>query len=354
MSFEIESKSKKYVDNDYDVNDFLFTSRKELIILHCFAIVLHAVSCLLGGLIIRNYDPSVPVIATLFEFVPGTEFIIPKPSVWFRASVLWPEVAVEAITAFFHVIYLIALILPRFNSFIKRYVANTPSANALRWIEYAITSTVMSAFGGISLGMNDAYFFVKTISTGIALQACGYILEILQANNADGTPNIRDRRLYQIIWWVIGSSLNLVSVGLLLYHIFASELHGAQSLFIQNTLPFACWYQTFGFIAQKSFFKNQQFCDRFFCERWYLILSLSTKIAVFWLGFGTFRKIIEDNGVAPRSDVNWTAVRFSAMLVPAICVIAYIVKDVLQWRAHVLKNGLGRKTTKVKMFSLNL
>jgi len=353
MSFKlIESKSEKKVD-DYDVNDFRFTSKKELIILHCFAIVLHAVSCLLGSLIIRNYDPSVPVIATLFEFVQGSDFIIPKPVVWFRASVLWPEVAVEAITATFHVIYLFALVLPNFNSFIKRFIADTPSANALRWIEYAITSTIMSAFGGISLGMNDAYFFVKTVSTGIALQACGYILEILQANNADGTPNIRDRRLYQIIWWVIGSSLNLVSVGLLLYHIFASKLHGAQSLFIQNTLPFAFWYQTFGIIAQQSFFKNQQFCDRYYCERWYLILSLSTKIAVFWLGFGTFRKIIEDNGVAARTGVNWTAVRFSAMLVPAICVVGYVVKDVLQWRAHLMK-GLGRKTTKVKMFSLNL
>jgi hypothetical protein len=244
----------------------------------------------------------------------------------FSVDILWPTVAVEFITAAFHCVYILQLLNRPFERFVRRWIVNTSSINSLRWVEYAITATMMMEFGSISMQINDVYYFIRSVSSGIALQFCGYCIELLDHKDE------RDRSLYRILWWVIGFSINISGVIVLLMQTFGSSLGNAFWYFVENTVPFALWFNTFGIVASFTYERRRQFVDAYFSEKYYIILSLSTKIAVFWLSYGTYRQIMEGNGVVGRTpNVDWFAVRLCAMLIPALWLIGYVAYDMIEW-----------------------
>lgn len=313
---------------DHAKFDQKFATARELKFLHSSAIFLHLASGALGAWTLFSFDPRVPVTAPLIEFVDNSAtYFRYEPRVWFTTSVLWPLVSVEFITATSHIVYLLALIFPAVDKGIRKYVVNTPSLNPLRWVEYGITATIMTSFGSVNLGITDAYFFVKQVGDGVALQVCGVIIEMLDGEND---------AVFKLVWWMIGTLINFSGLICFLYQTFASSTHSALWLFIENSVPFAVWFQTFGLVARAQYFSSSKqfplFRDRFLVERWYIVLSVSTKIAVFWLGFGTFRKILEDNGVVARTGIAWNAVRYSAMVLPAIVPLGYLLRDRIQAR----------------------
>jgi hypothetical protein len=288
------------------------------------AIVLHVVSGALGSAASADLHQSAPAVAPLFRFVSNdpTQYIAAKPQVVFTVGLLWPSVAVEFITAFFHVVYLCMLWWPRG---VLRVFSSPNSANTLRWVEYGITASLMSAFGLLIVGANDFYLFLKILTNGVALQAIGYCIELLNCNRAE------DVRLFNVLWWVVGFNLNIINVFILLYQAFASDLGSALHIYYENIVPFFFWFQTFGVVASLAFWRWRQFADPNFCEKYYLLLSLSTKIAVFWLGFGSFRKILEDNGSVSHAGVNWDAVRYCAMVLPASVLVVSAWYDATSW-----------------------
>ena len=145
------------------------------------------------------------------------------------------------------------------------------------------------------------------------------------------------------MWWVIGSNLNLVNVGILLYQIFASDLGSNAHVFYENVVPFAVWFNTFGIVAQLTFRKWRQFADPNFSEKYYIVLSVSTKVAVFWLGFGSYRQILENNHSIPRTGLDWAAVRYSAIAIPACVLLGYVAYDAREWRrVRVTESRSGR------------
>lgn len=328
-----------------------YQSRSGLLTLNAFAVIAHALSGALGLALTQNGDPKVSTVASLVEFQTASQGGVfrPTPQVIFTTSTLKPYVAVEFITAGFHVIYLCALVWPSTDALLRRYVADTPSANPLRWVEYSITATIMGAFGSLNVGITSFYYFLKLVSSGVCLQLCGYIIELLDHENK------RDRRLFKLVW-TLGTLLNIFTVGIMLYQIFASKTH--QTVFYYNVVPFSIWFQTFGVVAQLSFKKWRQFSDPLFAERWYMILSLSTKLAVFWLSFSTYRQIAEDNGFASRTrGVNWTAVRFSASYVPLALVAGAAVWDAVTWSRRgreVLPEGTSRRFRREQTKSIKL
>lgn len=314
-------------------------SRLWLQALNVLAFSIHLVDGVVGIVLSRSGDPTVDVVAPLFEYhAAGSSqsFITPTPKVIFVSKILMPSVAVEFITAGFHLIYIGMLVSDRFDLFIRARVcgakyagtASTPSANPLRWVEYAITATLMSSFGSLAIGIFDFYYFLKNLATGVALQLCGHIIETL-----DWYVPSQRRTIKQV--WNLGTLLNFVNVGVLLFQIFASKTH--TNVFIYNTLPFAIYFNTFGIIAQLASRKYRQFADKYFVEKWYIILSLITKVAVFWLSYATYREIIEDNGFATRTSVSWAAVRWTAIGLPlgfAVWVAVYDFVGYGSWRVE--------------------
>jgi hypothetical protein len=246
---------------------------------------------------------------------------------------------VEFITCFFHILYLLQIHWPTFGDFVERFVS-TNSKNALRWVEYGITATIMMAFGNIAVGANDFYFFLKIVTNGFALQAIGYCIELLTYDKRD--KNAIDNRLFKILYNFIGLNLNIVNVFILLYHVFSSDTGSSYKYYIENCAPFGLWFQTFGIISYLSFYRYRQFKCINFTEKWYILLSLSTKVATFWLSFGTFRQILEDHKTVPSiQGVNWNAVRYCAMTIPAIIVIIYATLDWYRWK--YVYRMIGRK-----------
>jgi hypothetical protein len=284
-----------------------------LLILHCLAVVLHVLSGALGSVVITSTSrvSDVSLVAPYFEYITGQSdsgiFLKSIPQTVGSVSILWPAVAVEFITAFFHIVYIVLLYSKSADRISRRFIANTPSLNPLRWIEYGITATLMSSFSILAIGISDVYLFLKVIVTGVALQSIGYILEIvsgLDIGKDDAKLTMIKHRLFTILFWFVGFLLNFGNVIIMLWQTFGSTLHDAQILYIANSIPFALWFQTFGIVARFDFKKNWQFQDRYFTEKYYIILSLSTKIAVFWLSESTFRQILR--GIKSNCYKAWS------------------------------------------------
>jgi len=335
-------------------NDFKFVTKGHLLVLNGISLAVHLIDGILGSVIIGKHDVKVDVYAPLFTFVKGNQYFIPSPKKWLTTSILWPTVAVEFITAFFHFIYIAMLFSPKIDFMVRELVDTvfqfaylrqpmpSPSSNSLRWVEYSITATLMTIFGNVALGMTDGYYFVKTLVTSVILQICGYAIEFLDKDSE------RDRLFFTIIWWWFGSAINFASVGLMLYQIFASHTGSAQEYFIENVVPFALYFNTFGIIAQMHFSRFRQFADRYFAEKYYIILSLCTKVAVYWLSFGTFRRIIEnDLQTVPKTpNVNWNAVRYAAMSIPAFFLIITALYDAALWNEYKTSGEIKRSIGK--------
>lgn len=288
--------------------------RNKLALLNAFACVAHVLSGSLG--LALHERTKVDVYQPLFEYVKGGNLAFRQiPHTVFRIGILLPYVIVEYITAVFHIIYTSQLLVPSFARWMRRNVADTPSLNPTRWVEYGITASFLSAFGGNAIGLNQFPYFFKVLVDGFALQLIGYSLELL-----DCTVSLHVR--LQKILWNIGTLLNVSSVGILLYQLFASKAH--TDIFYYNVVPFTIWYNTFGVIAKLDFYKWRQFADPYFTEKWYIILSLSTKISVFWLSFATYRQISEENGQSKSAGVDWFAVRMCAswLLFGLIAIVA--------------------------------
>ena len=317
-----------------------YATDTELTFLHFVAIFIHLISGILGTLVALSNNPHVSVYSSLVSFVNRTDdgsYLIKNPTKVFTIATLSPNIAVEFITCFFHILYVLQLHWSTFDDFVKRFVS-TNSKNALRWVEYGITATIMMAFGNIAVGISDFYFFLKIVTNGFALQAIGYCIELLTYDKRD--KNAIDNRLFKILYNFIGLNLNIVNVVILLYHVFSSDTGSSYKYYIENSAPFGLWFQTFGIVCYLSFYRYRQFACINFTEKWYILLSLSTKVATFWLSFGTFRRILEDqNVIPPIQGVNWNSVRYCAMTIPAIIVIIYAVVDWYKWRIVYMKIG---------------
>lgn len=308
-----------------------YTSRQSLIYLNAFAVIVHFLSGILGYLTIKNRDVKVATQAPLFELVSTNStgsFIKSIPKTIFRSSVFWPFISVEFITAFFHIIYILALMSEGVDQWIKTYIIGSKSANALRWVEYSITAGLMSAFGNLNLGIFDFYYFIKNFSETAAVMLCGLIIELLDQDK-------KDERIAGIVWNT-ATVLNVTSVFVILFQIFSSKPHN--NFFYYNTIPYSIWFQTFGIIAWQAFKKRGFFADNNYSEKWYILLSLSTKISVFWLGFSTFKQIsIETHVAAPTKGVNWKVVRYFSSYFLLGFIALYALYEYNRWQ--VVKGG---------------
>ena len=311
--------------------------------LHIGAFIFHLTSGILGYYACINHNPNFSLIAPFFEFIKGApnidSFIQPMPKTVGTVSAFTPELFVEFFTAFAHLVYWFAVTYDGLDYYIRK-VLPSPSANPLRWVEYAITASVMSSFGGVNMGTNDFYYFVKTFALGVILQVCGYSIELLDSNSEDK----REKILFNVLYWVIGYVANFVNVVLMLVQIFGSKLHGELSLFIENSVPFAFYFSLFGIVCRYSYMKKGLWIDPWFAEKYYIVLSWSTKIAVFWLSFGTYRRIIQDMGFG-SSGVNWDAVRYCAIVFPFLPLLVFFIYDMIRWKRveKVLKKAAAPK-----------
>jgi len=296
--------------------------------LNVVALAIHLTNGILGVILASKSNPHVVATAPLVEFGSGnsTSLFRPIPKVIFTTGTFTGLNLFAFITAGFHVVYILVLNSPSFNYLTRAWLIDSPSLNPLRWVEYAITATIISLWAHLVIGNDSFYVFLLLIGSGVALQATGLILEKL-----DNTQK-KDRNIASILWNA-ASLTNIMPVVILLYQLFASKTHNI-GIIAYNIFPYTIWFQTFGIVSWLGFMKYRQFANIYFQEKWWLILSLSTKVTLFWLGFATYREIGVNQGwTAPTPGVNWRTVRFTASYLPLSIVVVVALRDAWSWRA---------------------
>ena len=297
--------------------------------LNALAFALHITSGVLG-VVLYPSNLRAPVIVPLVDFggSPGGAPFTPKPKVLLHVPVFLSGILFEFITAAAHLVYLaLRFAGPAARARVNVLFAgrsDVRSVNVLRFYEYSITSTIMNVGGLIAIGITDAFYLGISTAIGLMLQVVGYMLEISDPRDP------AQKRLMSIVLnqWTI---LTLVQLSSLLWQVFASATHHLD-IMAWNILPNAILWQSFGVVARMDWNRVGPFSDPYFTERAYMALSLITKLSLFWLQTSTTRQLLEDNGVLPRSPVNWDAVRMTSGYGLSGLLILYGAGEWLYWR----------------------
>ena len=188
-----------------------------------------------------------------------------------------------AFTTFFHIFYA----TDGFGTgAYTRAIANRN--NYFRWIEYAISSTIMTFLIAIICGVKILDTVILLVFMNIGMILCGQIVEAASGPNA---MNIK------IVATGIGWVLLLGIVVILFRNFFNVLSNGKQNGYEVPTFvyfiifPLVAWYASFGFVSLWAAFGKDQSVQKYLkVEKAYIFLSLFSKINLgYVIAFGLTR-----------------------------------------------------------------
>jgi hypothetical protein len=188
-----------------------------------------------------------------------------------------------AFTTFFHILYATDCFG---TGAYTRAVSN--QNNYFRWIEYAISSTIMTFLLAIICGVKDLDAVILLVVMNIGMILCGQIVEAASGANAYNIKVIAT-----IIGWVL-----LAGIAFVLFRNFFSALaDGKRNGFKVPTwiyfliFPLIAWYGSFGIVSLwQAFGKDRSIAKYIKVEKAYIFLSLFSKINLgYVLAFGLTR-----------------------------------------------------------------
>jgi hypothetical protein len=187
-----------------------------------------------------------------------------------------------AFTTFFHIFYA----TDGFGSgAYTRAISN--QNNYFRWIEYAISSTIMTFLIAIICGVKSLDAVILLIFMNLGMILCGQIVEAASGPNAQ---NIRV--VGTIIGWIL-----LLGIGVVLFKSFFMALADGKAndfkipTFVYFIIfPLFAWYASFGFVSLWQAFGAKSVEKYIKVEKAYIILSLFSKINLgYVIAFGLTR-----------------------------------------------------------------
>jgi hypothetical protein len=188
-----------------------------------------------------------------------------------------------AFTTFFHIFY--ATDGFRTGAY-SRAVKNRN--NYFRWIEYAISSTIMTFLIAIICGVKMLDTIILLLFMNVGMILCGQIAEAASGPNA---MNIKV--IATLIGWVL-----LTGIVVILFRNFFNVLsNGKQSGYKVPTyvyfiiFPLVAWYASFGLVSLWATFGKDQSIKKYLkVEKAYIFLSLFSKINLgYVIAFGLTR-----------------------------------------------------------------
>lgn len=186
-------------------------------------------------------------------------------------------------TTFFHVLYAT-------NCFgtgaYQRAILN--QNNYFRWIEYAISSTIMTFLIAIISGVKGFDTVILLLFANVAMILCGQIVE------AASGPNAKQIR---IVATVVGWTLLAGIVFTFFYSFFNALQDGKNNNFDIPTwvylviFPLVIWYASFGIVSILQAFVGKHNVEQYMkYEKWYILLSFLSKINLgLFIAFGLNR-----------------------------------------------------------------
>ena len=235
----------------------------------------------------------------------GTFDIVIEQKVHFRASPIEIHALVSVLTAVSHVVS-----ATKYACTAEGVCETRP--NVVRWSEYAITATLMTLSGYLTVGHGDLYVLLTMIFLGISLQLCGYYIE----RHIDG-----DWGSYLIVGTGIETGIVLPITLWTLY------TENVQIGILDAWIAYSIYYALFPVLAwyDAKYKPNFGFTDKI-----YVILSFTSKMALLWITVGAIMANVTGGDVKE----GWIAVVRAAEVVPAVVLAAFV--SYLYWNnAHV-------------------
>ncbi len=196
------------------------------------------------------------------------------------------NVNVAHLIALFFVLSAIAHALMASGLYRRRYESDLKAGvNRLRWLEYALSASVMIVAIGLISGVYDAASLIMLFALTAVMNLLGLVME---THN-----NIAKRQQPNWLSFIVGSLAGIVPWLVLALYLLSTNLFGS------GTVPvFVYWIYASMFVLFTSFavnmylqYKKQgKWANYYFGERGYMILSLVAKSALAWQIFaGTLR-----------------------------------------------------------------
>lgn len=188
-------------------------------------------------------------------------------------------VLIFLLTAFFHLYY-------ARSDFYKREI--NQGYNRIRWLEYAITSSLMIFILAILSGVKDFDTVLCLCVINAVLMSTGYFFETSQID------------LTKKLSLFIGFSL-LIFIWFVIFRNFASRIKEAEEVgrkipnWVYGVLtPMFFWWSSFGLVALYQYYKSDNNYKKY--EKYYIILSyLSKAFMGYYLTYGMLREPDENN-----------------------------------------------------------
>jgi len=219
-----------------------------------------------AGILILATDFALPVTAAFPEGPPGTP--APTPDTLFDISIAWGVAIFLFLSAFFHVL-LASVAAGPYRSQLSR------GQNQFRWIEYALSSSVMIVLIAMLTGISDVAALIALFGVNAGMIFFGSAQERYERPGGSLWPFWMGTILGLVPWLAIG--IYLISPGSdaqppgFVYGIF-----GSLFLFF-NSFALTQWLQYKRIGRWKNYLAG---------ERTYIVLSLLAKSALAWQVFG--------------------------------------------------------------------
>lgn len=188
-----------------------------------------------------------------------------------------------AFTTFFHILYATDCFGTGAYS---RAIAN--QNNYFRWIEYAISSTIMTFLIAIICGVKSLQVVILLLLMNIAMIICGQVVEV-----ATGLNSKNIKIIATLIGWILVAGI----IAIFFISFFTALSDGKTNDFKIPTFvyyiifPLVAWYLSFGFVALWQAFGSKHTIQQYLkIEKAYIILSLFSKINLgYVIAFGLTR-----------------------------------------------------------------
>ena len=143
------------------------------------AAILHFVSGI--AMVALSTDMKVPVMTSFLKFNVASQSLVPDQQVWFRLPLGILVASFLFISALAHLIIA--------TSYNKKYNAGLiKGINKARWVEYALSSSIMIVVISTLVGISDVAALIPIFFVNVAMILFGWMMEL--HNGSTGSPQV--------------------------------------------------------------------------------------------------------------------------------------------------------------------
>lgn len=238
--------------------------------------VLHLVTGVLM-IVLGDLDFDLPVSSFNINGPPGAELENGILNEQFGIPLAIAVAVFSLLSAFFH--FLIALVVfPKYKSELRH------GRNRFRWVEYALSSTLMMVLIAATTGITDLAALIALAFANISMILFGWIMEMVNS-----TRDVENKTVWWSPFWmgcIAGIGPWLAIVIPLWFNVAESDGQGPPGFVYGIIVSIFFFFNTFAINQWLQYRGKGRWADYLHGERVYIILSFVAKSVLAWQIFG--------------------------------------------------------------------